>query len=229
MEKLGLFKQEKTGNLVYYYLNKNSPFFGVVENIILKASNKKKQKELEKDIERKKNKNLMIVQKDDLDILFSKIGELENILESLSQKKSEIEDLINLGIVVNGNKEVLLIKRVKREKGKDGSVLTWAFPGGKQRINETRKECVAREVLAETGYKIEPVEEISLRLHPQFSVFIVYHLCRLVLPRLVAKPKEPHEIAEIRWVKPKEIKKLFTTDLDPKVSLELGLSKTNKK
>lgn len=137
--------------------------------------------------------------------------------------KTDIKDFINLGVVINDKKEVLLIKRVEREKSSDGSVLTWAFPGGEQRINESRKECVAREILEETGYKVKSVKEISSRRHPQFPAFIVYHLCKLVSPKPVVEPSEPYEIAEIRWVKPKEIKKLFTTNLDPRVGRELGL------
>jgi len=133
------------------------------------------------------------------------------------------EDFINVGIVFNDKGEVLLIRRVKEEKGSDGSVLTWAFPGGRQSLNESRADCVKREILAETGYDVESIKEISLRPHPQFDVFIVYHRCRLAKPEPIAKPSEPHEVAEIRWVKPEEIKNLITTDLDQKVSRELGL------
>jgi len=138
--------------------------------------------------------------------------------------EKEAEDFINLGVVVNGKGEILVIRRVKKETGSDGSTLTWAFPGGRQRLNETRAECVKREILAETGYDVHSIKEISLRPHPQFDVFIVYHRCELVSPKQIAKPLEPHEVAEIRWVKPEEIKKLFTTDIDSKVSKELGLA-----
>ena len=141
----------------------------------------------------------------------------------MRKKKSEAEDFLNLGVVRNDSGEVLLIRRVEQEKGKDKSVLTWAFPGGKQRLNESRSECITREILDETGYKVESVKEISLRFHPQFPVFIVYHLCKLVSPKPVAEPIEPHEIAEIRWVKLKELLKLFTTDFNPEVKRELGL------
>lgn len=137
-------------------------------------------------------------------------------------KDLEVEDFINLGVVINKG-EVLLIRRVQKERGKNGSVLTWAFPGGKQRLNESRADCVKREILAETGYDVYSIREISLRLHPQFPVFIVYHLCRLTSPEPIAKPSEPHEVAEIRWVKKEEIKNLITTDLNQKVSRELGL------
>jgi len=142
-------------------------------------------------------------------------------------KKEESATFINLGIVLNKKGEVLMIRRVKKEAGKDGAVLTWAFPAGKQRYNESRAECVKRETLAETGYEINPIREISMRVHPQFYVFIVYHLCDLVSEKPVAKPIEPHEVAEIKWVKPEKIKDLITTDLDPKVSEALGLNLKN--
>ncbi len=137
--------------------------------------------------------------------------------------KKEAKDFINLGVVVNDKNEVLMIRRVKKESGKEGAILEWAFPGGKQILNESRKECVEREVLDETGYDIELVREISLRIHPQILVFIVYHFCRLKSENPVAKPKEPHEIAEIKWVKKQDIKNLVTTHLDEKVSQELGI------
>jgi mutator protein MutT len=135
----------------------------------------------------------------------------------------EAEDFINAGVVINKNREVLLVRRVKEEKGKDGSILTWAFPAGKQRFKETREECVKRELLAETGYDVISSKQISLRLHPQFSVMIVYHLCHLISEEPIAKPNEPHEIAEIRWVKLEEIRELITTDIDPSVAKELKI------
>ena len=140
----------------------------------------------------------------------------------MDNKKAK--DFINLGVIVNDKGEVLMIRRVKKEIDKDGAVLEWAFPGGKQRFSETRSECVKREVLDETGYDIEPVREISLRIHPQILVLIVYHLSRLNSEKPIAKPKELHEIAEIKWVKKQDIKNLITTHLDEKVSQELGLN-----
>jgi 8-oxo-dGTP diphosphatase len=137
--------------------------------------------------------------------------------------QQESKTFINLGVVLNNKEEVLIIRRKVIEKGADGSVLQWAFPGGKQRLDETREECVKREVLAETGYDIESIKQISIRVHPQFPVTIVYHLCSLKASEPIDRPSEPHEIAEIKWVKSEEIKKLFTTDINPKVVNELGI------
>lgn len=137
--------------------------------------------------------------------------------------EKESKSFINLGIVLNANGEVLLIRRKKVEAGKRGAVLQWAFPGGKQKFGESRKEGVEREVLAETGYRVEAIKEISLRVHPEFPVMVVYHLCKLVNHEQEAKIGEPWEVEEIRWVKPEEIRKLITSDLDKKVAEELGI------
>ena len=135
----------------------------------------------------------------------------------------ESKNFINLGVVFNKNNEVLMIRRAKQETGRDGSVLTWAFPGGKQRLDETREDCLRREILAETGYAIKPAGKISLRVHPQFSVTVVYHLCYLEQEKPVAEPTEPHEVAEVKWVKPQDVPKLITTDLDPGVKRQLRI------
>lgn len=139
-------------------------------------------------------------------------------------KQEEAKDFINLGIVLNKKEEVLMIRRKQIERGKDNSVLTQAFPGGKQRLKETREECVKRNILSETGYDVIPPKQIVLRVeHAQFLIMVAYHLCRLNSPNQIAKPCEPHEIAEIRWVKVKDIKNLITTALDPDVARQLKL------
>ena len=141
----------------------------------------------------------------------------------METKQGECKNFINLGVVLDAKGNVLMIRRAEKEEGKEGAVLEWAFPGGKQKYEETREDCAKREVLAETGYDIKPIRQISLRIHPQFLITIVYHLCRLNYPKPVAEPSEPHEVAEIKWVKPEKIKSLITTDLDPLVAKELGI------
>ncbi|MDD2732071.1 MAG: NUDIX hydrolase [Candidatus Pacebacteria bacterium] len=141
----------------------------------------------------------------------------------MTKEIKEAKNFINLGIILNDKNEVLMIKRRKPEKGRDESILIWAFPGGKQRYNETREECVRREVLDETGYDITSIKQISLTLHDQFPVMIVYHLCRLNSKKQTARPKEPHEISEIRWVRVSDIKNLITTKLNEEVARELKI------
>lgn len=133
------------------------------------------------------------------------------------------QNFINLGVVTNNKREVLVVKRKKPEEGKEGRVLTWAFPGGRIKDHESRANCVSREVLAETGYQVTSIKEISLRFHPDLPVIIVYHLCTLTSPQPISQPSEPWEIEEVKWVRPEELKTLFTTSLDPKVAQELKI------
>lgn len=141
------------------------------------------------------------------------------------------QNFINLGIVVNNNGEVLMIKRKVPEEGRGDKVLIWVFPGGRQEFDtesnqpkETRSECVHREVLLETGYDVASVSEINLKFHPDIpGVAIVYHKCKLNTPEPISLPQESDEVEEVKWVKPSEIRNLITTTLDEKVAKELGI------
>src|SRR3989344_7937136 len=113
----------------------------------------------------------------------------------MSEEIEENKEFINLGVAKNKAGEILMIRRAKVEEGKYGAKLIWAFPGGKQRKNETREECAKREILDETGYDVKPVRQISLRVHPQFTLLIAYHLCELNSPEPVKEPIEQHEVA----------------------------------
>lgn len=141
----------------------------------------------------------------------------------MAEEVKESKNFINLGVVRNEKGEVLMIRRQKKEEGGDKSVLEWAFPGGKQRYNESRAGCIRREILDETGYDVISDREISMRVHPQFMITVVYHACHLDSPKPIDEPKEAHEVAEIRWVKPEEIRNLITTDLDLNVAKTLGV------
>lgn len=99
LEKIGLFKREKVGKQVYYFLNKGSAFFEDFKNIVFKTIGiqGKLKKELEKIKGIKqafifgsfaKNKenslsdiDLMIIGKVDEDLLISKISKLENLFK----------------------------------------------------------------------------------------------------------------------------------------------------
>ena len=57
---------------------------------------------------------------------------------------------VGVGVVVLRRDEVLLVQRGKAPKKGQ-----WSIPGGKQRLGETVIEAVHRELLEETGVKIE--------------------------------------------------------------------------
>ena len=133
------------------------------------------------------------------------------------------DNFILVGIILNQEGKVLIVKRRKTETGADGSLLTWVFPGGKQKKGETREQALEREILEETGYKVKALKQISLRIHPQFLKIICYYLCELVEQFPVQSPQEDEEIEEIRWVEPAKLKDFFTTDIDPGVAKMLKI------
>jgi len=129
---------------------------------------------------------------------------------------------IAVGIVKNPAGKVLIMDRVRKETGLDGSKLTWVFPGGKLDGSETFEEAVVREILLETGFKVKVNKLISERVHPLFDVPIKYFTCDLADFR--TRPiQEIHEVSTIRWVDPSELRDYFTTDIDVNVAKYLGI------
>ncbi len=133
---------------------------------------------------------------------------------------------IVLGIVQDLQGQVLIVHRMKEVQISEGKTLSWVFPGGKIEPGETKGQAVAREVMEETGYEVEPQTIISERRHPQTGVLVSYLLCRVKSIEPYRVPSM-HEIRESKWVEPDDLFDYFTTDLDPQVAKVLGLSKTN--
>ncbi|MEM5855471.1 MAG: NUDIX domain-containing protein [Candidatus Aenigmatarchaeota archaeon] len=131
---------------------------------------------------------------------------------------------VNIGVVLNKNGEVLIVKRKRKEVTSTGKEFVWSFPGGVQEINETREERVVKEVLLETGYKVKPIKQINLRIHPDTLVLIAYFLCKLESEEPIQEIEEKDEIEEVKWVKPEELKNYFTTDIDPEVKKILKIN-----
>ena len=128
---------------------------------------------------------------------------------------------IVLAIVQNSEGKVLIVEKQKKETGKEGMILSWSLPGGKVENNEGLEKAIEREVLEETGYKVEVVEQISFREHPQFPVIIYYWKCEVV--EKIADIKDIEEIKQALWVETEEIRNYITTDFDPKVAQLLGI------
>lgn len=136
---------------------------------------------------------------------------------NLNKKEKEKNVFINIGIVLNKNGDVLIIKRKNPEITKSGKKLVWVFPGGKQEENETRQESVEKEVLVETGYKVRAERELHLRIHPDANLMMAYHYCVLESETPVQPIEEIDEVEEVKWVKPQELAQYFSTDIDPEV------------
>ena len=139
----------------------------------------------------------------------------------MSKVKSNLVD-IALAIVRNDVGDVLIIKRRSPEKGSDGAILTWAFPGGKVANYSTHAEAVEESVLGETGHYVSSGDLINKRKHPQFPANIHYYICNLTTTD-TTQLIEVEEVEQINWVSPNELIDYFTTDIDKKVAKYLGL------
>ena len=128
---------------------------------------------------------------------------------------------IVLAVVVREG-AVLMIERRKKEKSKDGAVLSWTFPGGKLEDSETVHEAVTREVLEETGYIVNPKTIIDQRQHDSFPVLVSYIACEVDELSVQTKTNDS-EILNVKWIKIKDIENYITSSLNERVRNYLEL------
>ncbi len=119
--------------------------------------------------------------------------------------------VVLLGIVFDPQKRKILIG--KREK-KDPYIkeLTWVFPGGKANYGEEIEEILKRKIKLKTGLNVENLGSIFSRTYKEdMQLLLIYHLCEVVS----GEEKPGDDIIELKWVKPKELEKHFTTSFHP--------------
>ena len=118
---------------------------------------------------------------------------------------------VGVGAVIVDQGRVVLIKR--RFEPLAGQ---WSLPGGAVDIGETLAECVAREMLEETGLVVEvgPVIEVFDRIirddggRVQFHYVLVDYLCRPIGGALQAGS----DVAEAVYASPGELSRFALAD-----------------
>ncbi len=107
------------------------------------------------------------------------------------------------GVIVDQGRVVLIKRRFEPLAGQ------WSLPGGAVDIGETLVECVAREMLEETGLVVEvgPVVEVFDRIirdqegRVQFHYVLVDYVCRPVGGVLAANS----DVADAVWAAPADL------------------------
>lgn len=91
---------------------------------------------------------------------------------SKSSREYPARPLVGVGVVVIGPLGVLLIKR-----GKPPRPGSWSLPGGAQKLGETVHAAAQREVLEETGLKVEVqgLVDVVDSINPDDNGDIRYH------------------------------------------------------
>lgn len=124
---------------------------------------------------------------------------------------------IALGVVCFENR-LLLIER-KNIESRGNQVLKWALPGGKFEPGEDQFRTVIREVSEETGYQVEPTEELYAGEHPVFPVYVHYIACRLTSEY----PEAVHDsgICRVKWIRVAKLTNYITSTLNDRVQTYL--------
>ena len=119
-------------------------------------------------------------------------------------------NVILLGIVFDPKRKKILIGR--RENDPYLKKLGWVFPGGRLNKGEDVEGALKRRIKETTGLKVENLGSVFSKTYPEKKEFFsVYFLCEVV----GGKEKASGKITELKWVRPEEIEKHFTTSFHP--------------
>jgi 8-oxo-dGTP diphosphatase len=120
--------------------------------------------------------------------------------------------VLALGIVYDKKTGKILIGR--RENAPHIKKLSWVSPGGRPNYGEELEDSVRNSIKSETGLKVKVRDVVFAKTYPERREFLsIYYCCK----RSGGRAKAGGSIAELKWVRPTEVKKYFTTSLHPKL------------
>ena len=119
----------------------------------------------------------------------------------MTKEKREYPDrpYVGVGVIVFRDQEVLLVKR-----NKDPNKGHWSIPGGRQMLGETVAEAAQRELLEETGIKVDPLLLVDVvdAIIPDDEGKIKYHytLVDYMGHWYSGDSRAGDDVQEVRWV-----------------------------
>ncbi|MFD4707434.1 NUDIX hydrolase [Gottfriedia sp. NPDC058432] len=108
------------------------------------------------------------------------------------------------GICINRKRQILMVLQGKPDEKK-----LWAVPSGGLEKNESIDECCKREVLEETGYEVEVMEQLFIKEDISYGFQVEVHYFEVRIIGGYAKIQDPDQlIYEIAWKSTEEILEL---------------------
>ena len=92
------------------------------------------------------------------------------------------------------------------QRKKDGHLAGyWEFPGGKVEAGEDPERTVVRECLEEIGVEliVDDILDVTFHSYPAKDVLLLFYACRMADE---AQPIRNLEVADHRWVRPRELR-----------------------
>jgi 8-oxo-dGTP pyrophosphatase MutT (NUDIX family) len=157
-------------------------------------------------------------------------ADLAKILESYWMTRAQIKEkvIIIALAIIEDNGKILIGAREGKDQWVDN--LTWVFPGGKMDTLDFNAEIV-KEVEEETGMKVKPLNLVAARVHPDsgfkdVQIVALYFHCKLLNGKQKKIPGG--DLTKLKWVKPTEVFKYFTTSTCDDVTKFLAVMEKSK-
>ena len=147
--------------------------------------------------------------------------DLATILKSYWQLRSQSKlEIIPIGLAMIINKRGQILIGARRAKDKWVENLTWVFPGGKLNSLDFENELKSR-VREEVGGDVKVKTLVSARIHPDagfkdVQIVALYFFCEPLFTH--SSPKADRDLSELKWVRPGEVYKYFTTSTNDDVT-----------
>ncbi|MEN9626255.1 MAG: hypothetical protein RL557_583 [archaeon] len=126
-----------------------------------------------------------------------------------SRLKKGTFSVVSLGIVFDTKKRKILIGR--RMNDPYVKQLTWSFPGGIPGYGEDLERNLERIIKTKTNLAVKNLGCVFARiLQENKKILLMYYLCEVI----GGKEKARDDFVELKWVKPEELEKHFTTFFD---------------
>ncbi len=130
-------------------------------------------------------------------------------MEEDTAEDTNLFSVLLLGIIFDPEKRQILIMRGQEDPNIKN--LTWSFPGGSANKEENLEESLTREIKEKTWQNIEILGSVFSMIPPEKKdLIIIYYLCEV----LDGRP-DMEESADLKWVKPEELRKYFTSSFEP--------------